>query len=577
MPEIKIITWIFLISFVPIFIVHAQDKGLDNPSFEISIQNTCKASGHVKLFHASVSFFLEDEIDSTYIYVSKYLLSNEDKHLMDYAYYLQGSCAVKKKLWTQARESFDKVSDTFLFNHLKNLSIANIHLYQKEYKEALVYYKEWESVQFEKDEDINTKEIYHNMGLCYLHLSDHSEATKYLFKERDLAIKDKDTLSIIYATMDIANVYYEQYLDSKAIPLFEEAYTLSKTTSDFKIKESAALNMAVVEENKKNFKESIRYRKEYEKWKDSIWNRDKIWESAQLEKKLTVAQKEKEIELQEKQIDVQNARQNLLFIGIVSLLMIIGIIAFFLRHRIQKNKIITSQKDELSNLNEMKNKLFSIVSHDLRTPVNSIRSNNVLLKEAIENDDKIQLSDRIDENIQVADGVHLLLDKVLNWSLLESGQLFTNMESFLLKPIIAQIIYDYESILVSKNIQINNNTPSSIVVYADIESIKVVLRNLLDNAIKYSHTNGSIIFQTSIKEGKVCHLEIIDNGIGITKEKLKMITSGANTKMDSQTAVSGFGLRLCKSLLQNNGGDLIISSKEGNGTNITVTLPVKEA
>ena len=569
--------WVFLTCFFNVLLVYPQDKHeVSNSNFELGIQNACEISGHMALFHTSVSFFLKDEIDSTYIYISKFLLTNEDTGLSDYAYYLQGSSAVKKKLFAQGKESFNHISDAFQFNQLKSLQLANIHLSQKKYEEALTFYKKWESEQLVENEDINTKEIYHNIGLCYLHLKNHNEAAKYLFKERDLAIKDQDTLSIIYATMDIANLYYEQYLDSKAIPLFEEAYVLSKRTFDIKIKESASLNMAVVEENRKNFKKSIQYRKEYEKWKDSIWNRDKIWELAEIEKKLTVAQKEKEIELQEKQIDIQNARQNVLFVGIVSLMVVIGIIAFFLRHRIKKNKVITAQKDELSSLNEMKNKLFSIVSHDLRTPVNSIRNNNTLLKKALENDDKIQLSSKIDESIQVTDGVHLLLDKVLNWSLLESGQLFTNIEPFPLKPIIAQIIYNYQSISTSKNIQIYNNTPSNIIVLADIESTKVVLRNLLDNAIKYSKENSYIKFEASVDGNKLCNLDVIDTGVGITKEKLKIITSENNTKANSQSAVSGFGLRLCKSLLLNNNGDLKIYSEEGRGTRITVVLPVKE-
>ncbi|WP_299434431.1 tetratricopeptide repeat-containing sensor histidine kinase [uncultured Aquimarina sp.] len=577
MSKIKINIWVFLIYFFSVPAIYPQEeRQVSSFNFELSIQNTCETSGHTQLFHKSVSFFLKDEIDSTYIYISKFLLTNDDKNLLDYAYYLQGRCAVKKKLLVQGKESFNNISDTFQFNQLKSLQLANIHLNQKEYEEALTYYKKWESKQLVENEDINTKEIYHNIGLCYLHLKNHSEAANYLFKERDLAKRDQDTLSIIYATMDIANLYYEQYLDSKAIPLFEEAYILSKKTSDIKIKESAALNMAVVEENQKNFKKSIQYRKEYEKWKDSIWNRDKIWELAKIEKKFTVAEKEKEIELQEKQIDIQNARQNLLFVGIISLLVVIGIIAFFLRHRIKKNKIITAQKDELSNLNEMKNKLFSIVSHDLRTPVNSIRNNNKLLKKALESNDNVQLSSKIEESIQVTDGVHLLLDKVLNWSLLESGQLFTNIEPFPLKPIIAQIIYNYQSIITSKNIQIYNNTPSNIIVLADIESIKVVLRNLLDNAIKYSKENSSIKFEVSVKEKGWCNLEVIDTGVGITEEKLQIITSDNNTKVDSQSSVSGFGLRLCKSLLLNNGGDLVIFSEEGKGTNITVILPVKK-
>ena len=562
-----------MICYLHILSLYSQDTVND---FNTSILKVCKSSHHEVLFHKSAHYFLNDKIDATYINISKYLLENKKASLSDYAYYLQGACALDKSLWNQAKESFNKISDTFRFNDLKKLKFAGLYMHQKEYKKSLLFYNQWEVTQPEPSKSYDLKIIYHNIGVCHLHLGNYTKAANYLNKELDLAVKSKDTLSVIYATMDIANLYYEQYQDTKAIPLFEKAYALSKMTSDFEIKKLTAINMAVVSENQNKLKVSIAYRKEYEKWKDSIWNRDKIWELAKQEKTFVVAQKEKEIELQEKQIDVQKARQNLLFIGIISLLIIIGVIAFFLRHRIKKNKVITVQKSELSDLNEMKNKLFSIVSHDLRTPINTIRQNNRLLKEAFENNDQKEVSIKINESMQVANEVYLLVDKVLNWSLLESGQLFSSIEPFPLKPIIAQVIYNYKSIINSKNIQITNNIPANIIVYSDIESTKVVIRNLLDNAVKYSNQKGLITFEVTDKNSNFCNLKITDTGTGITEEKLKSIMSDHKTKISSQSAVSGFGLRLCKSLLHNIGGDLKISSTKDIGTTLNVILPLKK-
>ncbi len=542
-----------------------------NNDFESSSFRICELTNHQELFHKSIHFFSENQIDSTYLYTSRFLQISKNKQLSDYAYYIQAASAERKKLLDQAEESLKQISNNFDFKKLKNLRLATVLLSKKQYKEALEYYKKWEEDLSKHKNEASPIEIYHNIGVCYLHLKNFKKATIYLYKERDLAMKTNDTLSTIYATMDIANLYYEQYLDDKAIPLFVEAYTLAKNTSNHEIKQNTALNMAVVEENRKNFKKSVAYRKEYEKWKDSIWNRDKIWELAKHEQAFAVAQKQKEIELQEKQIEIKNAQQNILFIGIVSLFIIIAVVIVFLRQGIKKNRVIVRQKNRLVDLNETKNKLFSIVSHDLKTPINTIRHNNSILKESFENNDYSEVKEKINEGIQVTNGVHLLLDKVLNWSLLESGQLFTTIEPFPLKPIVTQIIYSYQTIIDSKNIKVINNALPSIIVNSDIESTKVVLRNLLDNAIKYSNKNGSVLFETSIENNSFCHLKIIDNGIGISEETLKSITLNHHNK----SASKGFGLRLCMSLLKNSGGDLKISSSKVNGTTISVVLPLK--
>jgi len=556
--------------------VGAQE-GKTGSDFEKNLVSICTASGHPSSFHDAIYHFLNNEIDAAYLAISKYLMSEKKLTVRDYAYYIQGACALKKKLWSQAEESFGSISDSFPFNHLKNLKLAALYVSKSDYEKALSLYTEWEKTVTNKEEGAYLKNIYHNIGVCYLHLGNHEKAALYLYKERNLARETKDTLSIIYATMDIANLYYEQYEDEKAIPLFQEAYMLSQATDNLELKQNAALNMAVIEENRDRLKESIRYRKEYEQWKDSLWNRDQVWELAKHEKAMALSEKQKEIAIQQKQIEVKNAQRNLLLISVFSLLSVIGIIVFFLHSRIKKNKLITTQKNTLSHLNDMKNRLFSIISHDLRTPVNTIHYHIDKIKKAYQNDNKKELSHSIEEGFQVTTGMRLLLDKVLNWSLLESGQLFSNSESFPVRRIVEQVVFDYQSFIKAKKLTVHNRILPDIIAYADIESTKVVLRNLLDNAIKYSHENGSLEFEASIVNDHYCCITLRDNGIGISPEKLEMLTSlDTNRTQIHKSTQSGFGLRLCISLLKNNGGDLKILSIPGRGTTMQIKLPSTE-
>lgn len=107
--------------------------------------------------------------------------------------------------------------------------------------------------------DFKASALYHNLGISYFHIEQYAETEKYLFRSLELQEKDKDTVRMVSSYMDIANLYYAQYKDNEAIPYFEKAYQLSKKTKDFELKQNSALNMAVMEENRKQFSRSLEY------------------------------------------------------------------------------------------------------------------------------------------------------------------------------------------------------------------------------------------------------------------------------------------------------------------------------
>ncbi len=132
----------------------------------------------------------------------------------------------------------------------------------------------------------NESENFINLGIAYQFIKKYKKAEENILKSHHLNTKNKDTLKLAYSSMEIANLYYVQYKDSLAIPYFKEALRYAKNSTDLNILSSAYLNMAVVEENEKNYQEALSHRKNYEKTKDLIWNRDKIWELSQKDKKI---------------------------------------------------------------------------------------------------------------------------------------------------------------------------------------------------------------------------------------------------------------------------------------------------
>src|SRR5690606_11712368 len=109
----------------------------------------------------------------------------------------------------------------------------------------------------------------------------------YLDKGFEVLTAEKDTIAIIGAYMNIGNLYYEQYKDELAKPYFKKAYDLSKRIKSFETKQNTALNMAIVAENSNDMASALMYRKEFEQWKDSLTDQNKVWDVAELEKKFT--------------------------------------------------------------------------------------------------------------------------------------------------------------------------------------------------------------------------------------------------------------------------------------------------
>ena len=123
------------------------------------------------------------------------------------------------------------------------------------------------------------------------------KADVYLSKSIETVEKKGDTVKLISSYGNLATMYYDQYIDHKAIPYFKKAYVLSKKVDNYELKKKAANNMSIVEENRKNYLKALTYRKESQQWKDSLNNQYRIYETAQLEKKIAVEQKQNEVNL----------------------------------------------------------------------------------------------------------------------------------------------------------------------------------------------------------------------------------------------------------------------------------------
>jgi len=543
--------------------------GQQDSLFIIALKNKALQSKPNENFYLTHVFFLQHNWDSTLIYSMKVIAEgNTDHQIIDFSHYCRAISFKEKQLFKEAEKELGLISPRFAFAYKVTLKLGAIALELKNFSKALTYFQQIENLPDTGSYDVKKSTVYHDIGICYLHLKNFARAEDYLFKSVKLQQEQNDTLFMVGSYMDIANVYYEQYKDKQAIPYFQKAYQLSKKTNDFGLRRRAAKNMAVVEENRKNFPAALQYRKEFEQWQDSVNDQNKVWTIAEMEKNTTVMQKQKEVDLLAAENKLKAAQRNTLLATLVLSMSLLIAGSYFYSQKIESNKIILAQKKQVDELNTAKDKLFSIVSHDLRSSVAALKVSNTKLIDCLETKNINALDQLLRNNSAITNATYSLLDNLLNWALLQTKQLYFHQESVHLHSIVEQVAYNYRPLMTEKNISFTCTIDTVIFVFADLDSLKVILRNLLDNAIKFSHEGGIIKVWSQEAASGFYNMVVEDNGTGMNP------LSHQNRHPHSGT---GLGLQLCKSMAEKNGGYVSIESQEGIGTKVFVSLPTYQS
>jgi len=244
---------------------------------------------------------------------------------------------------------------------------------------------------------------------------------------------------------------------------------------------------------------------------------------------------------------------------------------------LQKNIRIQKDKLKLEELNKTKNKLFSIIAHDLRSPFNGILGLSELLMETVKKFEIEKSEQYLKIIISSAQNTLVLLDNLLNWARTQTGQLNFNPQKIILTPIIKGIIQISNLSAVAKNISLVQNKTEDIEVYADGNMLKIIIRNLISNAIKFTNQGGKITVSAK-KEPDRVEITISDNGVGMSEEsvnKLFRIATNETTMGTADEKGSGLGLILCRELVEKHGGRIWVESLLGKGSSFIFTLPCK--
>lgn len=240
-----------------------------------------------------------------------------------------------------------------------------------------------------------------------------------------------------------------------------------------------------------------------------------------------------------------------------------------------KRTVVRQNRELMATINN-RDKMYSVIAHDLRSPMASIRMVlNLVVASLSPEQIGSELFDLLDKANRESEDVHDLLDNLLKWTKSQTGRLNVLLQDLDLNDIIPGVVDIFEMIAVTKKIKLTYSG-SSVVVRADNDMLKTIVRNFMSNAIKFSPENSTIEI-TITSDADFARISVRDHGVGIASERLDTIFhKGDSTYGTDGEEGSGLGLLLCQDFARKIGGDVLVESVEGEGSTFSVLVPLKK-
>ncbi|MBA4056016.1 MAG: hypothetical protein C0490_14975 [Marivirga sp.] len=339
-----------------------------------------------------------------------------------------------------------------------------------------------------------------------------------------------------------------------------------------------------------DFKKALEYNDLFLAINDFIINEKSEQQLLETQDRYMIGKREAQIEkletdrvLREEEISKQKIIKNFLFVVVALCLFIVGLVIYFLLKQKRSNKkleianaLVNAQNLELQDLNATKDKFFSIISHDLKGPLNSLTSFSSLLinhTDSLSKEEIKMFALDFDKSLK---NLFSLLENLLEWSRSQTGNIEFTPESFDLSLLLEENKDLLKAQAENKRITLGYENGSHQMVNAHKNSVNTVVRNLISNAIKFTPQEGMITLELT-KMGTDVVVSVTDTGVGMPPEvmhKLFRIDSKHSTKGTANEKGTGLGLILCKEFVEKNGGRIWVKSKEGQGSAFYFSLPL---
>lgn len=424
---------------------------------------------------------------------------------------------------------------------------------------------------------------YNRQGQIKLEQGDIEEA-KRLFSKALYENPNPNNWEQTFANTGLGLIALRENQLQEAVQFGQKAYESAKLVKAFWDKERATRLLSEAHEKLGDYQKALEFSRLNKSYADSLYNQEKNAEVSYLQLKL--AQADNVALEQAKQLSDQRAKvgnRTVLGLSIILTLLLIALVIYRkgLKQKenlnaqlLEKQKEIIQQNEKLNRLNEEKNKLFSIISHDLKTPINSIRQILELQSMGILNpEEKAKTDEMLIKQVEHTDQ---MMDQLLQWAHAQMSGIITHKSPVEVNALIEKIIGQNLFIASKKEIQFDFvPAQPSLQILADKVQLQIIFQNCIQNALKFSHV-GEKIHITTQDVGNQIQVLIQDRGVGIAQNKLEeiqqkqnIVASSEGTKKEQGT---GLGLLLVKQFVEMNQGKIQIDSFLGKGTTITLTF-----
>jgi signal transduction histidine kinase len=467
-------------------------------------------------------------------------------------------------------------------------NVANLHKLQGDFQQALDIHKKAldirRSIRDRKSEAVSLNDI----GELYRAMKNYERAHANHNIALDIRRSLKDQAAIAESYNNIGALYYYQNNIERAIANLELGLEAARESQAHHQVMRSAEYLSFCYRDLQQFEKALGFKDLFIGMNDLLQNEKNEQRLLDVQNRYEISKKETQIanlekvrRQREQQLQEEARFRNLLF-AIIGLGLIIGVLVVYMyltKRRSNKvlqavNHTVQEQNLSLQELNATKDKFFSIISHDLKGPLNSLSSFSGLLinhADSLSKEEITMLAKDLDKNLK---NLFALLENLLEWSRSQTGNIVFTPEVFDLNNLL-EINKDLLAAQAqNKKITIANHSQQKINIHAHKHSVNTVIRNLVSNAIKFTPEGGKINIGTKV-HGEHVVVTIADTGVGMSKEvqdKLFRIDTKHSTKGTADEKGTGLGLILCKEFIEKNGGRIWVESEVGKGSSFHFTL-----
>lgn len=424
---------------------------------------------------------------------------------------------------------------------------------------------------------------YNSQGLIFIKENLLDSALYYLDKSNEIGIRIMDHSLNAYNNSIIGDIYLLKKDLKKAKEVFSLAELESRKLNSREVLKDAYNGLAQTYEALGNYPLAYQYHKMYTDLKDSLINWEITQKALMMEQELDEQRRVVKISELQQMADRERGMKKiyalLLIVGISSLLIIIALVIRNNQQRsktnellLEKNIAIENQNLQLKQANEIKDKLFFIIGHDLRGPLSNLKTLLSLVSHNQVSDEEFKaLTPQLNQSVV---SINETIVNLLEWSGSQLHGWQQHPIDFAIKLALNKAFFLFAESASGKQITLSNEVTNELRVYADQNQIELVFRNLLHNAIKFTPEGGRIIVSAEVS-GEFIKVDITDTGVGMTEQQLATLFDEYNVRSTHGTKGekgTGLGLALCREMINANGGRLQVTSEEGKGTSVLISL-----